>query len=146
MRWRKRLGWVGGVLIALFLLLQAVPYGRAHENPGVVREPPWDSPRTRELAVRACFDCHSNETAWPAYAYVAPVSWAIAREVNRGRHKLNLSEWNTGESEQESDDIPKVMRRGSMPPRKYLLLHPSAQLTDAERQQLLAGLEASLEP
>lgn len=137
------------VFVAALVLLvaaQLVPFGPRRTNPPVLAEPAWDSPATRALAKRACFDCHSNETAWPAYAYVAPVSWAIAREVNRGRHKLNLSEWNTGESEQESDDIPKVMRRGSMPPRQYLLLHPSAQLTDAERQQLLAGLTASLKP
>lgn len=139
-----RLGFIS--IFVLLVLIQLLPIGRPTPNPATRAEPAWNSPATRALAKRACFDCHSNETAWPAYAYVAPVSWAIAREVNRGRHKLNLSEWNTGESEQESDDIPKVMRRGSMPPRQYLLLHPSAQLTDAERQQLLAGLTASLKP
>ena len=49
-------------LAAVFLLLQIVPYGRAHDNPTVVAEPNWDSPQTRELATRAWFDCPSNET------------------------------------------------------------------------------------
>src|SRR5690349_11025724 len=77
--WRFLKG-VGLGLLAitgLFLLIQAVPYGRAHTNPPVVSEPHWDSPRTRELAKRACFDCHSNETRWPWYSHVAPMSWVL---------------------------------------------------------------------
>ncbi|MFN8536256.1 MAG: heme-binding domain-containing protein [Thermomicrobiales bacterium] len=122
MRWRKKLGWVGGMLIALFLLLQAVPYGRAHENPGVVREPPWDSPRTRELAVRACFDCHSNESAWPWYSNVAPASWYVQRHVEEGREKLNFSEFGIGA--QETSESDQVVRFGTMPPGYYTPLHP----------------------
>lgn len=56
---------VGGVvvgLLVLFGLLQLVPVGRQRTNPPVRREPAWDSPQTRALAVRACYDCHSNET------------------------------------------------------------------------------------
>jgi mono/diheme cytochrome c family protein len=52
---------LAAVAAAAFLLLQLVPYGRAHDNPPVVQEPNWDSPQTRELAQRACFDCHSND-------------------------------------------------------------------------------------
>jgi hypothetical protein len=65
------------VVVAGFIILQLVPVART--NPAVVREPQWDSPQTRELAQRACYDCHSNETVWPWYAYIAPVSWQIAR-------------------------------------------------------------------
>ena len=132
---------------ALVLLLgaQLVPFRRPSANPPVLAEPAWDSPATRALAKRACFDCHSNETVWPAYAYVAPASWLIVADVMRGRHKLNFSEWGSAtESKQESDDIPKVLRRGSMPPRQYLVLHPEARLAAAERQQLLSGLQATL--
>ena len=49
------------VVVGGFLLIQLIPYGRNHTNPPVVQEPQWDSPQTRELAVRACYDCHSNE-------------------------------------------------------------------------------------
>jgi hypothetical protein len=74
---RTVLSCVGIILLILvggFLLIQLVPYGRAHANPPVVKEPAWDSPTTRALAKRACFDCHSNETVWPWYTNVAPVS------------------------------------------------------------------------
>ena len=74
-----------GVLVSMFALLQLVPYGRAHSNPPITVEPQWDSPRTRELAVRACFDCHSNETRWPGYAHVAPLSWVMQWDVDTAR-------------------------------------------------------------
>ena len=61
--------------LAAVVVMQLVPYGRDHSNPPVTAEPNWDSPETRALFKRACFDCHSNETVWPWYAYVAPFSW-----------------------------------------------------------------------
>jgi hypothetical protein len=67
--------WIVRILlgaVALFALIQVVPYGRSHTNPPVQSEPKWDSPQTRALAVRACYDCHSNETTWPWYTNVAP--------------------------------------------------------------------------
>ena len=71
----KKLMIVVAVLAGLFLAIQFVPYGRDHSNPPVIGEPTWNSPETRALAVRACFDCHSNETVWPWYSNIAPVSW-----------------------------------------------------------------------
>jgi len=127
------------------VLIQLVPIGRPMPNPTTRAEPAWNSPETRALAKRACFDCHSNETVWPAYSYIAPASWLVVQDVQHARHKLNFSEFGTASnSEQETDDIPKVFRRGSMPPRSYLLMHPDARLTAEEMQQLQAGLEASL--
>ena len=64
-RFLKGLGMGVALFVAMFAVMQLVPYGRAHTNPPVIAEPAWDSPRTRELAARACFDCHSNETKWP---------------------------------------------------------------------------------
>jgi hypothetical protein len=82
-------------VVVLFGLIQLVPYGRDHTNPPVVAEPAWDSPQTRALAVRACFDCHSNETVWPWYSNVAPASWLVQRDVDDGRRRLNWSEWSS---------------------------------------------------
>ena len=81
------------VIIGLFVLIQVVPYGRNHANPPVLNEPRWDSPKTRQLAVRACYDCHSNETIWPWYSNVAPVSWLVQKDVDQGRDEINFSEW-----------------------------------------------------
>jgi mono/diheme cytochrome c family protein len=133
-------GLVAAALI-LFGLLQLVPYGRNHTNPPVVAEPTWDSSQTRDLAKRACFDCHSNETTWPWYSNVAPVSWLIQRDVDQGRRRLNFSEWNSLRRERER--MGGSVAEGQMPPWYYVILHPTANLSDAETQQLIAGLNAT---
>jgi mono/diheme cytochrome c family protein len=135
-------------LAAVFLLLQLVPYGRAHNNPPVVAEPNWDSPQTRELAARACFDCHSNETAWPFYTNIAPFSWLTQRHVEHGREHLNFSNWNQSHEEHgheppNAEELGEVLLEGEMPLRSYLLAHPEARLTDAERIALADGLAAT---
>jgi cytochrome c551/c552 len=132
-----------GAGLALFLLIQLLPIGRDHTNPPVVSEPNWDSPATRLLAQRACFDCHSNETVWPWYANVAPVSWLVANDVAEGRQNMNFSEWNNGGS-QDLNEISEILLEGEMPPAQYLLMHPEARLTEAEKQALLDGLRNSI--
>lgn len=141
-RWKSRLLAASLVALALVLVVQVVPYGRDHTNPPMVAEPSWNSSSTRALADRACFDCHSNQTRWPWYSHVAPMSWLVQDHVDEGRRKLNFSEWNRGDS--EADEAAESVRDGEMPPRSYLLLHPEARLTPAEREQLARGLDASL--
>lgn len=131
-----------GGMLAVGLIIQAVPYGRDHSNPPVRSEPAWDSPTTRELAVRACFDCHSNQTNYPWYSNVAPLSWALQRHVQSGRDALNFSEWD--HPQREPEEAAETVREGSMPPKFYTDAHPRARFTDAERQALIAGLEATL--
>lgn len=128
-------------IVVLFVLAQFVPYGRDHENPPVVAEPKWDSPRTRELAVRACFDCHSNETRWPWYSHVAPVSWLLQWDVEEGRRKVNYSEWNR--PYEEASESAQTVVEGEMPPWYYLPLHPPAKLSAEEKQELINGLRAT---
>ncbi len=127
--------------IILFGLIQLVPYGRDHSDLPVMQEPAWDSPQTRALAVRACFDCHSNQTTWPWYTNVAPVSWLTERDVVEGRRRLNFSQWNT--SQRGMQEMSRVISRGSMPPYYYVWLHPSANLTAAEKTALINGLNAT---
>jgi mono/diheme cytochrome c family protein len=128
---------------ALLLVIQIVPYGRDHENPPVTQEVKWDSARTRELAVGACYDCHSNLTEWPWYSNVAPVSWLVYSDVQEGREKLNFSEWDRPQGE-EGDEASEAVREGSMPPLQYKPLHPAGRLSDAEREELARGIEQTL--
>lgn len=148
MKLRRILLVLLAILAAGFLLIQLVPYGRAHDNPPVVQEPNWDSPQTRELAARACFDCHSNTTVWPWYSNVAPVSWLVQQHVDEGREHLNFSDWNQshdehGHDEHEAEELGESVLEGEMPPANYLLNHPEAKLTDDERAALAAGLLAT---
>ncbi len=127
---------VGGILI------QLIPYGRDHTNPPVVAEPQWDSQQTRDLVARACYDCHSNQTTWPWYSNIAPVSWLIQHDVQSGRARLNFSQW--GAARRGGDEVAQQIQRGSMPPSYYLIIHPTANLTPDEKQALIQGLQTSL--
>lgn len=137
-RWIIR---AGAALAALALVAQAVPYGRDHTNPAVRSEPAWDSPRTRELAARACFDCHSNEVAWPWYSHVAPVSWLVQYDVEQGRAAFNVSEWDR--PQEEAGEAAEEVEEGEMPMFLYTVMHGHARLTDGERAALITGLRAT---
>ena len=140
---RRRLATSALVALALIgVLIQGIPYGWDRTNPPVTGEPSWDSARTRELTVRACFDCHSNEVVYPWYSQVAPVSWAVALHVEQGRAAVNYSEWDR--PQRDADASAKTVIKGEMPPSYYALLtHADARLTDAELEQLIRGLEAT---
>lgn len=143
---RGRILSVAGLTIAALALIQVVPYGRNHGAPPEGTQVAWDSPPTQELARRACFDCHSNETRWPWYASIAPASWRIQHHVDEGRRALNLSALSVA----TEDDLHAIreagetVSEGEMPPRDYLLMHPDARLTPAERRALADGLDRSL--
>jgi hypothetical protein len=86
---------------------------------------------------RACQDCHSNNTHWPWYAKVTPVSFLVAQDVNRGRQFLNLSEWqkySRGQKLGYLGGMAVATRNRQMPPRMYTVMHAHARLSDAERK------------
>ena len=122
-----------------FGAIQLIPIQRT--NPPVASEPNWDSPATRTLAARACFDCHSNETRWPWYSYVAPVSWLIAHDVSDGRRQLNFSDWSRARG---AEQVTRVIESGQMPPFYYGMMHPDAVLSAQDKQNLIAGLQRTL--
>ena len=134
---------LAAIAVVGFGVIQLVPYGRAHANPPVLGEPAWDSPRTRELTVRACFACHSNEVDWPWYSNIAPISWYVQNHVDEGRDELNFSEWTR--PQKEADESAETVRDGEMPPGYYTLgpLNSSASLTAAEKAELVRGLVAT---
>ena len=136
-RWCKRtLLILGGLAIAI----QFVPVSRS--NPPVVKELTWDSPATRAFAQRACFDCHSNEVKWPWYSYIEPMSWLVARDVAEARGRFNFSEVS---SEDRVGIFVKRIQSGEMPLPRYVAVHPSARLTDDEKNEFIAGLRRSFE-
>lgn len=139
---RRMLWWCVGVVGVLGVASQLVPYGRVQAVSPVRREPAWDQPATRALAVRACFDCHSNQTVWPWYAHVAPVSWLVRRDVDEGRGHVNFSEWTR--LQRGLRGVRNDVMDGAMPPWYYLPLHPQAKLSPGEKEALLQGLAATI--
>jgi mono/diheme cytochrome c family protein len=130
-----------GVIVIVLVLIQFLP-GRDHTNPPATGTPKWDSPRTEELFKRACSNCHSNETVWPRYSNIAPISWLINLDVKIGRSKFNVSEWGRP-GRNEGDEAAAETREGKMPPWFYLPAHPEAKLTPAEKDELVKGLAAT---
>lgn len=138
---RPTLARVLTLAAGFFLAIQLIPYGWNHTNPAVVAEPKWDTPRTRELFFRACADCHSNESKWPWYSRVAPVSWLVYHDVQEARENLNASQWNR--PQKDADEASEMVQKGEMPLPIYLPLHPEARLSAAEKAELVRGLAAT---
>jgi hypothetical protein len=139
--WKKTLLWVIGICIVLFVVIQFVPYGRSsHSNPAPTNPFLWTDPQARAIARNSCYDCHSNRTKWWWATDIAPFSWVVQHDVDDGRARLNFSEY---------DGMPPADRfaravNGNMPPVQYTLLHPSAKLTDAQKQTLIDGYVAGM--
>jgi len=127
-------------LVALLIVIQFIPYGKDHANPQVVAEPKWDTPKTRELFMKACADCHSFETKWPAYSNVAPISWIVYNHVVEGREHFNVSNWGH-QKKNEGEDAAEEVEEGEMPLTSYLLVHPEAKLSENEKELLIQGLK-----
>jgi hypothetical protein len=134
--WKKILLGAG----ACFLLAQAIRPSLT--NPPVRAEPKWDSPRTRELVGRACFDCHSNQTTYPWYSQIAPVRWLLWDHVVEGREHLNFSDPDT---DLDVDGMVDAIRSGDMPLWDYRMLHPASRLTPSEKDSLVVGLLRTFE-
>ena len=124
------------VLIVAFIGIQFVFIERT--NPPITGE--IDAPpQVMELLRRSCYDCHSNETVWPWYSYIAPASWLLADDVAEGRAELNFSEWSGYDDKRKLKkfkEIREEVGEGEMPQWYYILLHPDAALTDEDKQAL----------
>jgi hypothetical protein len=141
---RRVVTWIVVLVLAGIVALQFVPVDRTNPPaPGTIREAPAD---VMAVLRRACFDCHSNETRWPWYAYVAPVSWLVAHDVEEGREHLNFSEWtllDPPRREAAIEEILEEVERDEMPLPAYRLVHPGARLDERAKGALAAWAGAT---
>lgn len=134
--------WGAGILMTGLILMQLVRFiiPEFHlDNPPVTQQVAWNSPETEQLWKQACADCHSNETIYPWYAYIAPVGWLVAHDTHEGRDALNIS----SDRRIEWDEMIEVIDEGEMPLPIYTTMHPEARLTAAQREMLIAGIRAT---
>lgn len=129
------------VLLGVVVLLVGIQLIRPEKtNPPVSRD--VDAPAEVKLLLqRACYDCHSNETKWPWYSNVAPVSWLVAHDVDEGRRELNFSEWDKYDDKRRAhklEETEEMIERGEMPIGIYVVMHAEAKLTDAEKKSLIS--------
>lgn len=103
--------------------------------------------KIRTLLKNACYDCHSNETVYPKYAFIAPVSWSVKSHVNEGREHLNFSTWETYNKDLKENMITKsiqTIQSKAMPMPGYIVYHKEANLSEAERALLVQYFEEML--
>ena len=101
-------------------------------------------PRVASILRRSCADCHSHETEWPWYSRISPVSWMVANHVVKGRAKLNFSDWSADTLDQ-MEEIYDSTAKNKMPMASYLVMHPKARLSRADRDILMAWADGKLQ-
>ncbi len=128
------------IALGVVVLLAAIQLVRPEKTNPPVTGDIETSPEVKSLLKRACYDCHSNETTWPWYSNVAPVSWVVAHHVDEGRRELNFSVWKSYEPKRQAhklEETEEMIESGEMPLAGYAPMHPEAKLTDAEKKTLL---------
>lgn len=138
----KILKWTAIVLAIIFAGLQFIRPART--NPPVddgrtIQSHTRITPEVARILDRSCNDCHSNQTRWPWYSNVAPVSWFVINHVNVGRREMNLSDWARYDTEHQKGllkDICKEVTGGQMPLSSYLRLHQEAKLSSEDVRTL----------
>ncbi|MGB2959872.1 MAG: heme-binding domain-containing protein [Bacteroidota bacterium] len=136
---------------AIFVVMQFFQPDRS--NPPVdlaqrIEQHVTASPAVAHLLRNACFDCHSNETRWPWYSHVSPVSWLVSRDVSVGREHLNFSEWGSYKTRSQIGRLGAIaeeVEAGTMPLPIYISMHDEADLSAEERDSLAAWADTSRE-
>jgi Haem-binding domain len=131
---------VGGLGVLVVALLGAQFVSVPRTNPPVEQDVPAPA-NVKAILKASCYDCHSNETIWPWYSKVAPISWLVSRDTVEGRQRLNFSTWNRYIPEQQAELVAgsmKRIKRGRMPPWFYTIKHTDGKISPEK----LAVLEA----
>jgi hypothetical protein len=139
---KKALKWIGISLVVLLVVSQAIR--PAKTNPAVDETQTMEanthmSPEVATIMERACSNCHSSRTTWPWYSQVAPVSWFIVSDVNDARRKWSLSDWGTYKPDKKASKLQEIceqVEQGEMPLESYVLIHPTAKLSESDKQLL----------
>lgn len=138
----KILKWIGIGIVIILCVIQVVRPDRT--NPAVDRGKTLQAnaqvpPEVQAIFERSCYDCHSNQTKWPWYTNVAPVSWFVADHVKDGREELSFSEWGAyppKKADHKLEEICEMVEKGEMPLESYLILHSGAKLSESDKQSL----------
>jgi Haem-binding domain len=137
---KKALKWAAVAILVLFVAAQAYRpdlSGPPVDETKTMRATARLTPEVGATFDRACNDCHSSKTDWPWYSQLAPVSWYLKNHVDEGRRELSFSEWGTYPRRKASVKLKEIcdqVSEGEMPLKSYLLMHPAAKLSDADKK------------
>jgi hypothetical protein len=143
----KVIGW--GLLGAL-VLIQFVPASYpetadVNENDLIIAMDVEED--VGQLLRASCYDCHSNETHYPWYSYVAPAKWLVIRDVEQGRSNLNFSEWDTLKARDKVkllDEMAEEVDDGTMPMPIYTFIHRGAALDESDKKMFTEWTEQAM--
>ena len=129
--WKK---YLSIILLAVLVLIQFKPVDRS--NPEVTGEinPPEE---VKRILKTSCYNCHSHETVYPWYSYVAPVSWLVEHDVNEAREELNFSTWNSYTEKKKKKKIEEIweeIEEDEMPLWFYEIVHPESRLSEKDTE------------
>src|SRR6266516_1325752 len=130
--------WLGAaapIVMLSFSAIHPAGYVKQSQVQGVMVSNLAMPTEVRALIRRSCADCHSNQTVWPWYSYVAPVSWLVERDVRHGRDHMNFSRWPEYSLQQQEKllaDVASALKNREMPLAQYAVMHRDARLSDAE--------------
>ena len=139
---RILLGW----LLAGFLLIQLIRIDVPEPPRAVPGDEVQASPKVMAILKKACYDCHSNETRWPWYAGISPISLEVKAHVKNGRKWLNFSIWNRYDEEKKRKLYKGIVQSidWKMPPTDYMWVHEEARLSPEERKLVKAWAESRI--
>jgi uncharacterized membrane protein len=144
--WARR---IGVAIVVALVVSQLVPVDRGNaseDRSETIYATEKLPPPVKAVLERSCQNCHSDQTAWPWYSYVAPASWVIAHDVHQARKEMNLSRWGTyspQKREEKLESICEQVTNGDMPDAKYALFHRNARITPEERTAICQWTEDS---
>jgi hypothetical protein len=142
---------VAGILLAILVIIQVIPARLPDNDPSLEHDMimlEGIGEEEARLLKAACYDCHSNQTVYPWYSYVAPVSWLVVRDVKLGRETANYSDWGNLDRANRVKlltETAEEIESGSMPMPIYSAIHRDARLSDEERQLLISWTENQIE-
>ena len=139
---KRKLKWIGIGLVVVFVVIQAIRPAKTNPMVDETKTIQANTHMSAEISAileRACADCHSSKTTWPWYSQIAPVSWFIVSDVNGARAHLALSDWGTYKLEKKATKLQEIceqVEQGEMPMKTYVIIHPTAKLSDSDKQLL----------
>ena len=146
---KKKIIW--SIVLLMIIVPQFIPVEKPEINEDVSNDliAANEIPENiSNLLKTSCYDCHSNQTVYPWYSNVAPVSWLVIRDVKEGRKELNFSDWETISKLDKAkilDDIAEEVEGGDMPMPIYFITHSDAKLSDKDRKDISSWAETFAE-
>jgi len=105
----------------------------------------------KAVLAKACNDCHTNNTNYPWYTRIQPIHWWLNNHIKEGKGHLNFDEYtnrNLRSQYHKMEEIVEQVKEGEMPLESYTWMHNDANLTEAEKTELINwadGIRDSLE-